>query len=206
MCMLGGSTTPANPAYTPKELAYQLEMTKAKVLIAHPSNVELALAAADLVGLAKDRIFLFGDKSVSGVLPYSQVFLNQRRATPVEFTAQQAEDSVAYLCFSSGTTGRKQASILSTFQPTNILTCLCRQKQGRHDNVSIMSTMPTDTGKLTVYAGTPTSHPTYCNTTPSTTPLSVPTRMLLLVCCPFSTSLALRCCFMRFCIWEFLFM
>ncbi|CAO3617940.1 unnamed protein product [Mucor fragilis] len=104
----GGSTTPANPAYTPKELAYQLEMTKAKVLIAHPSNVELALAAADLVGLAKDRIFLFGDKSVSGVLPYSQVFLNQRRATPVEFTAQQAEDSVAYLCFSSGTTGRSK--------------------------------------------------------------------------------------------------
>ncbi|KAK4518957.1 uncharacterized protein ATC70_009184 [Mucor velutinosus] len=104
----GGSTTPANPAYTPKELAYQLEMTKAKVLIAHPSNVELALAAANLVGLAKDHVFVFGGESVNGVLPYSQVFFNERRATPVEFTAQQAKDSVAYLCFSSGTTGRSK--------------------------------------------------------------------------------------------------
>ena len=111
MQKIGGSTTPANPAYTPKELAYQLEMTKAKVLIAHPSNVELALAAANLVGLAKDRIFVFGGESVNGVLPYSKVFLNDRRATPAEFTAQQAKDSVAYLCFSSGTTGIKQSLI-----------------------------------------------------------------------------------------------
>jgi long-subunit acyl-CoA synthetase (AMP-forming) len=103
---LGGSTTPANPAYTPKELAYQLEMTKAKVLIAHPSNVELALVAADLVGLSRDHIFVFGEVAANGVLPYSQVFLNERRAAPVEFTAEEAKDSVAYLCFSSGTTGK----------------------------------------------------------------------------------------------------
>lgn len=103
---LGGSTTPANPAYTSKELAYQLEMTKAKVLIAHPSNVELAFLAADLAGLSRDHIFVFGEVAANGVLPYSQVFLNERRATPVEFTAEEAKDSVAYLCFSSGTTGK----------------------------------------------------------------------------------------------------
>ncbi|KAI8646262.1 hypothetical protein BD408DRAFT_410456 [Parasitella parasitica] len=104
----GGSTTPANPAYTPKELAYQMEMTSAKILIAHPSNLELALVAADMVGLSKERIFVFGGAAVNGVLPYYQVFLNERRATPVEFTAEEAKDSVAYLCFSSGTTGKSK--------------------------------------------------------------------------------------------------
>lgn len=125
-CSIGGSTTPANPAYTPKELAYQLEMTKAKVLIAHPSNVELALAAANLVGLAKDRIFIFGSESVNGVLPYSQVFYNERRATPAEFTAEQAKDSVAYLCFSSGTTGMRQSSMVEINKHTNMSRHLCR--------------------------------------------------------------------------------
>ncbi|CEP16256.1 hypothetical protein [Parasitella parasitica] len=102
----GGSATPANPAYTPKELAYQMEMTGAKILIAHPSNVELALIAADMVSLPKERIFVFGGSAINGVLPYSQVFFNERRASPIELTAEETKDSVAYLCFSSGTTGK----------------------------------------------------------------------------------------------------
>ncbi|KAI8362831.1 hypothetical protein BD560DRAFT_484036 [Blakeslea trispora] len=114
----GGSTSPANPNYTPKELAYQLEMTKAKVLIAHPSNLSNALAAAKLVGLDKSNVFLFDTKTVDGVLPYTQVFLNERRAQPVKLTPEQARDTVAYLCFSSGTTG-KSKGVMTTH--TNII-------------------------------------------------------------------------------------
>ncbi|OBZ91830.1 putative 4-coumarate--CoA ligase 1 [Choanephora cucurbitarum] len=114
----GGSTSPANPNYTPKELAYQLEMTKAKVLIAHPSNLPNALAAAKLVGLDKSNVFLFGTKTVDGVLPYTQVFLNKRRAQPAKLTPEQARDTVAYLCFSSGTTG-KSKGVMTTH--TNII-------------------------------------------------------------------------------------
>lgn len=81
-------------------------MTNAKVLIAHPTNVDSALVAADLVGLPKSNVFVFGNEVANGVLPYSQVFLTgQRRATLIDLTAQEAKDTVAYLCFSSGTTG-----------------------------------------------------------------------------------------------------
>lgn len=103
---IGGSATPANPAYTPKELAYQLEMTKATVLICHSTNVDSALAAADLADLPKSNVFVFGNQAVQGCLPYTQIFLGQRRAQPVELSAQETKESVAYLCFSSGTTGK----------------------------------------------------------------------------------------------------
>lgn len=81
-------------------------MTSAKVLIAHPTNVQSALAAADLVGLPKSRVFVFGKEVTNGVVPYYKVFLTgQRRATLVDLTAEETKDTVAYLCFSSGTTG-----------------------------------------------------------------------------------------------------
>jgi long-subunit acyl-CoA synthetase (AMP-forming) len=108
---LGGSTTPANPAYTPKELAYQLEMTNAKVLIAHATNIDSALAAAKLVGLPKSNVFVFGNQAAQGCLPYTQVFLGERRANPVELSAEETKETVAYLCFSSGTTGKHGFSI-----------------------------------------------------------------------------------------------
>ncbi|KAI8084129.1 uncharacterized protein B0P05DRAFT_536257 [Gilbertella persicaria] len=118
----GGATTLANPNYNPKELAYQLEMTKAKVLIAHASNIQSALAAAELVGLSKSNIFVFDKQAVDGVLPYTQVFLNKRRAVPVELTAEETKDSVAYLCFSSGTTGRSKGVMTThTNMTSNIL-------------------------------------------------------------------------------------
>lgn len=81
-------------------------MTSAKVLIAHEDNVESALAAADLVGLARSNVFVFGKQTIHGALPYTRVLLGQRKATLIELSAEEAKDTVAYLCFSSGTTGK----------------------------------------------------------------------------------------------------
>lgn len=104
----GGAASPANPNYTANELAYQLETTGAKVLFAHPVNIQVALEAAKLVGLPKSNILVFGDKPINDILNYKQVLLGERRAVPVEFAPEELEDTVAYLCFSSGTTGRSK--------------------------------------------------------------------------------------------------
>ncbi|GAA5795887.1 hypothetical protein HPULCUR_001249 [Helicostylum pulchrum] len=100
----GGASSAANPAYTSTELAYQLEKTSAKILIAHETNVEMSLKAADMVGLSRSRVFVFGKNQVQGIAPWSQVFMGERRATLITLTAQEAKEAVAYLCFSSGTT------------------------------------------------------------------------------------------------------
>jgi acyl-coenzyme A synthetase/AMP-(fatty) acid ligase len=74
-------------------------------LIAHPTNISVALEAAKSVGLPKSSVLIFGNEAVDGVLPYKQVLLGARQAVPVEISEKEAEDTVAYLCFSSGTTG-----------------------------------------------------------------------------------------------------
>lgn len=114
----GGSTTTANPSYTSRELVYQLEMTRAKVVIAHESNVQVAIEAAGTVGIPKSNIFVFGEQVVRGILPYTQVLLSNRRAIIEELSSEDADNRVAYLCFSSGTTGRSKG-VMTTH--TNII-------------------------------------------------------------------------------------
>ncbi|KAI8995017.1 hypothetical protein BDB01DRAFT_714980 [Pilobolus umbonatus] len=119
----GGATTPANPNYTPTELAYQLETAKASVLIVHPDNLETALTAADSVGLPRSKIFLFGPNEVKGVMPYTAALLSDRRAVPDKLSPEEAKEQVAYLCFSSGTTG-KSKGVMTTHH--NMVSNVCQ--------------------------------------------------------------------------------
>ncbi|ORZ02504.1 hypothetical protein BCR43DRAFT_465599 [Syncephalastrum racemosum] len=101
----GGVLSPANPTYTPEELAHQLRETKAKILIAHPTNVDNAIKACGLVGIPLSKLFVFGDTPINGHAPYLSL-LGERKAEPVTFnSAEEAKDTVAFICFSSGTTG-----------------------------------------------------------------------------------------------------
>lgn len=106
--MLDGSTTTANPNYNVEELTYQLEMTKAKVLICHEENLKTALIAAEKVGILQKNIFVFGDKQIDGVQPFITALIKQRTAIPKKITYEEAKEKVAYLCFSSGTTGKSK--------------------------------------------------------------------------------------------------
>ncbi|KAI9272041.1 hypothetical protein EDC94DRAFT_644774 [Helicostylum pulchrum] len=68
----------------------------------------MSLKAADMVGLSRSRVFVFGKNQVQGIAPWSQVFMGERRAALITLTAQEAKEAVAYLCFSSGTTGKSK--------------------------------------------------------------------------------------------------
>lgn len=91
-----------------EELSYQLEQTKAKVIICHEENLETALIAGARAGVQKKNIFIFGDKAVNGVQPFQTALIRERKAVPEDITHEQAKEKVAYLCFSSGTTGRSK--------------------------------------------------------------------------------------------------
>ncbi|KAI8146500.1 hypothetical protein BJV82DRAFT_598767 [Fennellomyces sp. T-0311] len=104
----GGTVSPANPAYTVDELVHQLGQAKATVLVAHASNIDTAFAAAEKVGIPKQHVYVFGDATIKGAKPYITL-LGNRVAKPVEFeSAEQARETLAYLCFSSGTTGKSK--------------------------------------------------------------------------------------------------
>ncbi|KAL9550127.1 hypothetical protein MBANPS3_004867 [Mucor bainieri] len=117
-----GAATTANPNYNVDELSYQLEMSRAKVIICHEENVKTALKAADRVGISSKNVFVFGDSSIHGTQPFQTALLGSRRAVPEVLTYKEAKDKVAYLCFSSGTTG-KSKGVMTTHANVTANTC-----------------------------------------------------------------------------------
>ncbi|KNG89263.1 4-coumarate-CoA ligase [Aspergillus nomiae NRRL 13137] len=59
--MAGGVFTGANPAYIPRELAYQLKDSGATYLICAEKSIETGVQAAKMAGLGPHQVFLFND-------------------------------------------------------------------------------------------------------------------------------------------------
>ncbi|OJT02330.1 4-coumarate--CoA ligase-like 7 [Trametes pubescens] len=106
----------ANPAYTADELLYQLTATKARVLIAHPGSLPVALEAARGARIPLDRVVVFDavhgasnttvHELIAEGLEHTQQFV-ERRLQPGE-----GKRKLAFLSFSSGTTGRPKTTLV----------------------------------------------------------------------------------------------
>ncbi|KAK3898951.1 hypothetical protein C8A05DRAFT_37450, partial [Staphylotrichum tortipilum] len=120
----GGVVSPANPLYTPDELAFQLRDSGAKALVTQSAYLSTALAAARLANLPADRILLVGpqqqkrpddgdnddddddDASTSPALP--QHFTTLRAPTGKKQPRKRSVNpstALSFLVYSSGTTG-----------------------------------------------------------------------------------------------------
>ncbi len=60
------SLSPANPAYTAKELTFQLKDSGAKALVTQRQCLNVALEAAKNAGIPESRIILIGDERDGG--------------------------------------------------------------------------------------------------------------------------------------------
>ncbi|KAF8073408.1 phenylacetyl-CoA ligase [Lyophyllum atratum] len=121
---LGGVISGANPDFSSNELLYQLEQTKAKLMIVHPGSLETALSAAREANFPSERIILFNTTGASSLghhlsietliqkghnVPSDQTFV-ERRLNPGE-----AKTKLAFLSFSSGTTGKPKAVAIAHY-------------------------------------------------------------------------------------------
>jgi acyl-CoA synthetase (AMP-forming)/AMP-acid ligase II len=107
----GTVVAPVNPGLSTRELHQQLSRSQAKGIAVHPTCLGTAIEAAKLAGLPESRILVLGTEN-SGVGITTAQFIDNAPSSPVE-PAHIHPDDVAFLVYSSGTSGPPKGVMVS---------------------------------------------------------------------------------------------
>ncbi|KAH7205133.1 uncharacterized protein BKA55DRAFT_629176 [Fusarium redolens] len=120
---LGGVAAPANAQYSATDLAYQLRDSKAGAIFTCAKLLDTALRAAKEAGIPRHLVYLmdYPEKLDTGaIIPefkstskLVQEGVQLPRLEPLKWTKGQGKSQVAFLCYSSGTSGLPKGVMIS---------------------------------------------------------------------------------------------
>lgn len=127
----GGIVSPANPGYTKAELTYQLKDSGARAIVTIRPVLETVRQACAEAGIPEDCIFLLGEDRdpLNRTKHWTSVRVtsgtSRYRATKIS-----PKTDLAFLVYSSGTTGRPKGVKLSHYNLTSNISQLQTGEQG----------------------------------------------------------------------------
>lgn len=138
----GATVSPASAAYTPLELQGQLETSGAKLVITHSSVIDVVEKA---IKFDKSiRILQADGDSDKHGQPTAESLASTCPATElISISPDEAGDRVAFMCFSSGTTGRAKG-VMTTHRNmvANLQQWLIHWPQKSDDESKIVTFLP----------------------------------------------------------------
>lgn len=130
----GGIVSPANPGYNVEELTFQLKDSGAKALVTQWDQLENATKAARQAGIPEDRIILIGDKrDPDARFKHFSSIRNIAGTSRYRRTKVDSDKDLAFLVYSSGTTGLPKGVMLSH---RNIVANTMQLKRGETPGLS----------------------------------------------------------------------
>jgi acyl-CoA synthetase (AMP-forming)/AMP-acid ligase II len=107
----GGVVLPSNPTSSAEELAQNLKDSGTKIMVVHESLLAKAIKAAEIAKFSTSNIFIIGERrdNLSPVRHLKELMTLSGRARRVE----SVPEDIAYLVYSSGTTGLPKGVMLS---------------------------------------------------------------------------------------------
>jgi 4-coumarate--CoA ligase len=127
----GATVSPANPGYTVAELAYQLKDCGARAIITQLGVIDTVRRACRQVGIGEESIILIGDeRDPKGQVKHWTSIRNISGTSRYRKATITPKIDVAFLVYSSGTTGTPKGVMLSHYNIVSNVQQVCVSEGG----------------------------------------------------------------------------